>query len=77
MDNFTDHWTEYVDPDDLQNQYKINYVEDGWYPATFSPLEGYLEGWAYVIKEDDLFFITVWENDPRPQLKKMLESAVR
>ena len=35
MDEFTDNWTEWVEPDDLQNQYKINYVEDGWYMGCF------------------------------------------
>ena len=37
MDEFTDSWTEWVSPDDLQNHYHINYVEDGWYSGAFSP----------------------------------------
>jgi len=74
MDNFNDTWTEYVDSDELRNQYAINYIEDGWYTSCFD----YPEGWVYIVKEeDDLFFMTIWKNDPRPQLKIMLESAVR
>ncbi len=75
MDEFTDMWTEWVESDDLQNQYKINYTEDGWYTGHFPPIEGFTQGWVYVVKEDELFFITVWKNDPRPQLKIMLGAA--
>ena len=39
--------------------------------------EGYSEGYAYVVKDDDQFFIIVWKNDPRPQLKIMLEAKIR
>lgn len=70
MNDFTEHWTEWINPDDLRNYYDIKYIEDGWYISCG-------EDWVYVTKEDDQFFITVWKNDPRPQLKIMLESAVR
>lgn len=69
-------WTEWVNSDDLRNHHKINYVEDGWYVGCF-PDANYPEGWAYVVKSENLFFMTVWENDPRPQFKKMLGAVVR
>lgn len=62
---------EWISPDYLRNQYKINYVEDDWYVGCF--LGKGTTCWAYIVKLEAFFRIM----EIRPKTTTQENAGVR